>query len=150
MLALGDHRGKLRHEILDQQIDTVVQSQKNGTNRVDHCLHLRCEVPHNTTVEIFERYINTPGVQLVSLMDHAPGQRQFVNIEKYRTYYQGKYGYNDAQMAEFESQQRSILSAGLRLIVRKFVGNVARVISQWQAMMMQHKLMLKNQKIWAW
>lgn len=105
-LALGDHRGKLRHEILDQQINTVVQSQKNGTNRVDHRLHLRCEVPHNTTVEIFERYINTPGVQLVSLMDHAPGQRQFVNIEKYRTYYQGKYGYNDAQMMEFETQQR--------------------------------------------
>lgn len=106
-LSLGDHRGELRHEILDSQIDTVVQSQKNGTNRVDHRLHLRCEVPHDTTVGIFERYINTPGVQLVSLMDHAPGQRQFVNIEKYRTYYQGKYGYNDAEMAEFEAMQRA-------------------------------------------
>lgn len=106
-LSLGDHRGELRHEILDSQVNTVVQSQKNGHNRVDHRLHLRCEVPHHTTVDIFERYIDTPGVQLVSLMDHAPGQRQFVNIEKYRIYYQGKYGYSDQEMDEFEAQQRA-------------------------------------------
>lgn len=104
-LALGDHRGELRHEILDSQINTVVQSQKNNTNRVDHRLHLRCELPHESTVGIFERYVNTPGVQLVSLMDHAPGQRQFVNLEKYRIYYQGKYGYSDTEMAEFEAKQ---------------------------------------------
>lgn len=106
-LSLGDHRGELRHEILDNQVNTVVQSHKNGHNRVDHRLHLRCEVPHHTTVDIFERYIDTPGVQLVSLMDHAPGQRQFVNIEKYRIYYQGKYGYSDQEMDEFEAQQRA-------------------------------------------
>lgn len=30
-----------------------------------------------------------------------------MGIEKYRTYYQGKYGYNDAEMAEFEDMQRA-------------------------------------------
>lgn len=46
-----------------------------------------------------------PEVQLVSLMDHAPGQRQFVNIDKYRTYYQGKYNMTDAEMAVYEKDQ---------------------------------------------
>ena len=32
-------------------------------------------------------------------MDHTPGQRQFVAVEKYREYNQGKYGLSDAQMA---------------------------------------------------
>ena len=33
-------------------------------------------------------------------MDHTPGQRQFVSVDKYRDYYQGKYGLSDAQMDE--------------------------------------------------
>jgi alpha-D-ribose 1-methylphosphonate 5-triphosphate diphosphatase len=31
-------------------------------------------------------------------MDHAPGQRQFVDVEKYREYNQGRYGLTDAQL----------------------------------------------------
>jgi alpha-D-ribose 1-methylphosphonate 5-triphosphate diphosphatase len=31
-------------------------------------------------------------------MDHAPGQRQFVSLPKYREYNQGRYGLSDAQM----------------------------------------------------
>jgi alpha-D-ribose 1-methylphosphonate 5-triphosphate diphosphatase len=31
-------------------------------------------------------------------MDHTPGQRQFVSVDKYRQYYQGKYGLTDPQM----------------------------------------------------
>jgi alpha-D-ribose 1-methylphosphonate 5-triphosphate diphosphatase len=34
----------------------------------------------------------------VSLMDHAPGQRQFVDVGKYREYNQGRYGLTDAQL----------------------------------------------------
>jgi alpha-D-ribose 1-methylphosphonate 5-triphosphate diphosphatase len=32
-------------------------------------------------------------------MDHTPGQRQFVSLDKYREYYQGKYGLSDGQVA---------------------------------------------------
>jgi alpha-D-ribose 1-methylphosphonate 5-triphosphate diphosphatase len=31
-------------------------------------------------------------------MDHTPGQRQFVSLDRYREFYQGKYGLSDAQM----------------------------------------------------
>ena len=49
--------------------------------------------------------MDKPGVSLVSLMDHSPGQRQFASREKYREYYQGKYHLNDQQMSEYEEQQ---------------------------------------------
>jgi alpha-D-ribose 1-methylphosphonate 5-triphosphate diphosphatase len=106
-VALGDYReGGKRHDNLDKLIETVIESQRRGVNRADHFLHLRCEVPHETTVDMFKRYAHLPDVHLVSLMDHAPGQRQFVNVQKYRDYYQGKYKFNDQQMAAFEVEQR--------------------------------------------
>ncbi|MEZ9998625.1 alpha-D-ribose 1-methylphosphonate 5-triphosphate diphosphatase [Vibrio lentus] len=104
-VALGDYRDGNRQENLDQFINTVAESQKRGLTRAEHRIHLRCEVPHSTTVGLFERYVNMPEVQLVSVMDHAPGQRQFVNLDKYRTYYQGKYNMTDTEMAEYEKDQ---------------------------------------------
>jgi alpha-D-ribose 1-methylphosphonate 5-triphosphate diphosphatase len=44
--------------------------------------------------------LESPLSRLVSLMDHTPGQRQFTDIAKFYEYYQGRFGYNDAQMAE--------------------------------------------------
>ncbi len=39
--------------------------------------------------------------QLVSVMDHSHGQRQFASLEKYREYYQGKYKLSETEMEAF-------------------------------------------------
>ncbi len=104
-VALGDFSDEKRKTDLDLFINTVVESQKRNLTRVDHRLHLRCEVPHANTLKLFERFVDMPEVQLVSLMDHAPGQRQFVDIEKYRTYYQGKHNLSDSEMEAYERKQ---------------------------------------------
>jgi alpha-D-ribose 1-methylphosphonate 5-triphosphate diphosphatase len=39
------------------------------------------------------------------VMDHSPGQRQFVKMEKYREYYQGKFQLNDQEMEAFIARQ---------------------------------------------
>ncbi len=108
-VAIGDERdGGTRQDNLDRMIHTVVDSERRGLNRAQHLLHLRCELPHETTVPLFEHYLELPEVRLVSLMDHSPGQRQFVNRVKYREYYQGKYHLNDQQMQEFEQSQLAL------------------------------------------
>ncbi|WP_116475292.1 alpha-D-ribose 1-methylphosphonate 5-triphosphate diphosphatase [Zobellella maritima] len=108
-VAIGDERdGGTRQDNLDKMIHTVVNSERRGLNRAQHLLHLRCELPHETTVPLFEHYLTLPEVRLVSLMDHSPGQRQFVNMIKYREYYQGKYHLNDQQMQAFERSQLSL------------------------------------------
>lgn len=108
-VAIGDERdGGTRQDNLDRMIHTVVDSERRGLNRAQHLLHLRCELPHETTVPLFEHYLELPEVRLVSLMDHSPGQRQFVNMVKYREYYQGKYHLNDQQMQEFEQSQLAL------------------------------------------
>ncbi|MCZ5505762.1 alpha-D-ribose 1-methylphosphonate 5-triphosphate diphosphatase [Escherichia coli] len=69
---------------------------------------LRCELPHHTTLPLFEKLVQREPVTLVSLMDHSPGQRQFANREKYREYYQGKYSLTDAQMQQYEEEQLAL------------------------------------------
>ncbi|MDU7329703.1 MAG: alpha-D-ribose 1-methylphosphonate 5-triphosphate diphosphatase, partial [Klebsiella pneumoniae] len=94
-----------RLENLEKMINAVEETQKRGVNRAEHRLHLRCELPHHTTLPLFEKLVDREPVTLVSLMDHSPGQRQFANREKYREYYQGKYSLNDEQMAHYEEEQ---------------------------------------------
>jgi len=55
--------------------------------RVEHLLHMRCEVTHPDIVPIFESHVDDPLVQFMSLMDHAPGDRQSPDIAEYRGRY---------------------------------------------------------------
>ncbi|MBV7296929.1 alpha-D-ribose 1-methylphosphonate 5-triphosphate diphosphatase [Enterovibrio paralichthyis] len=106
-IAVGDVRdGGHRQENLDNMINTIVQSGERGLNRAEHFVHIRCELPHHSTVELALRYLDLEQTHMVSLMDHSPGQRQFVNLDKYYEYYQGKYNLSDDEMAAFEKDQR--------------------------------------------
>jgi len=69
--------------------------------RVDHLLHLRCEVPMPCVIAEATRLMDHPQVRLASLMDHTPGQRQFRDEQKLRDYYRGKKGgLSDAELDE--------------------------------------------------
>lgn len=108
-VAIGDVRdGGDRLENLEKMINAIEETQKHGVNRAEHRLHLRCELPHHTTLPLFEKLVQREPVTLVSLMDHSPGQRQFANREKYREYYQGKYSLTDAQMQQYEEEQLAL------------------------------------------
>ncbi|CAH0325428.1 Alpha-D-ribose 1-methylphosphonate 5-triphosphate diphosphatase [Rahnella aquatilis] len=105
-VAVGDVRdGGHRLDNLQKMIDAIINSQNAGLNRAEHRLHLRCELPHETTLPLFEKLMDTSILSLVSLMDHSPGQRQFATPQKYREYYQGKYNLNDEQMDDYQEEQ---------------------------------------------
>jgi alpha-D-ribose 1-methylphosphonate 5-triphosphate diphosphatase len=59
-----------------------------GLLRADHLTHLRCEIATPDVVDEATAYMANRPAQLISLMDHTPGQRQFRDLEKMRTYYQ--------------------------------------------------------------
>ena len=79
-------------------VEAVRAARTAGLLAADHYLHMRCEVSTELVVLDFAPFASDPLVRLVSLMDHAPGQRQFVSVEKYREYNQGRYGLTDAQL----------------------------------------------------
>jgi len=105
-IAVGDVRdGSVRMEILRDMIAAIEASQKEGMLRAEHLLHLRCEVSFGSLMDLIEPMSHLSWLKLVSVMDHTPGQRQFVKPEKYREYYQGKFGMTDEQMDAFMATQ---------------------------------------------
>lgn len=107
-----------RLENLEKMVNAVEETQKRGLNRAEHRLHLRCELPHHTTLPLFEKLIDRESVSMVSLMDHSPGQRQYADRSKYRDYYQGKYHLTHDEMDRFEAEQMALAATGRSPIAR--------------------------------
>lgn len=105
-LSIGDinPKGK-RMQQLGVMLEAIAAAEAAGQTRAEHRLHLRCEVSHPQCLELFRELVEQPLVQLVSVMDHAPGQRQFARMEKYREYYMGKYHLSPAEMDAFVTEQ---------------------------------------------
>lgn len=105
-VAVGDVReGSVRLQILRDMIAAIEAAQKDGMLRAEHLLHLRCEVSFADLMNLIEPMSGLSWLKLVSIMDHTPGQRQFVHPEKYRQYYQGKFGLSDDEMDRFMAEQ---------------------------------------------
>jgi alpha-D-ribose 1-methylphosphonate 5-triphosphate diphosphatase len=78
----------------------ILACRENGVLRADHLIHLRCEISAPNVEELYERIGRHPLIRLVSIMDHTPGQRQFIRIDKWRQYYGGKTGKSDKELDE--------------------------------------------------
>jgi alpha-D-ribose 1-methylphosphonate 5-triphosphate diphosphatase len=72
--------------------DAIAIARDADLLRLEHFLHLRCEVPMPSVVAETNALIGRADVRLVSLMDHTPGQRQFRDEGKLRDYYRSKNG----------------------------------------------------------
>ncbi len=101
-IAVGDITPtSMRMTQFDPMIRAIHEGQLAGRLAVDHRLHLRCELGYNQVHEVTATYADHPLLALISLMDHTPGQRQFVQIDKYKEYYQGKHGVTAEAMDDF-------------------------------------------------
>ncbi|QIR36049.1 phosphonate metabolism protein PhnM [Tolypothrix sp. PCC 7910] len=101
-IAIGDvAAGSPRLINYAPMIDVVSQGQAARRFCVEHRLHLRCELAYEQVYEITAQYINHPLLSMISLMDHTPGQRQFIRLDKFKEYYMGKHGVTADQMDEF-------------------------------------------------
>ena len=97
-IVIGDlEQGGARSQTQHVSIQALHECRDEGLLRVEHLLHLRCEVAAPDIVEVFEQYADDSLVELVSLMDHTPGQRQWRDLTKYRRYSE-RYGrFDDAE-----------------------------------------------------
>src|SRR5216684_3955428 len=106
--------------------EAIASARDANLLRADHFLHLRCEIPMPSVVEEAKELVGRSDVRLMSLMDHTPGQRQFRDEGKLRTYYRGKgAGVTDAirdrvSVAEFPTTieaARGLHRAGIGILM---------------------------------
>lgn len=95
-LRMGsDEDGGFEQGEMRAMADAIQAAERQGRLRSEHLIHLRCEVSADNVLDHFADFANDPYVRLVSLMDHAPGQRQFQTMDQYIFYYQKKRGLSD-------------------------------------------------------
>jgi alpha-D-ribose 1-methylphosphonate 5-triphosphate diphosphatase len=88
-LTVGAAEGwDTRAEMIEPMIEGIEYARDHAMLRVDHKLHLRCEITHPDIVAIFDHHSRSPLTAMMSVMDHAPGDRQSPDIETYRKRYQ--------------------------------------------------------------
>jgi alpha-D-ribose 1-methylphosphonate 5-triphosphate diphosphatase len=123
-IVIGDmDQGGTRSQTYQTSIDALHACRDAGLMRVEHLLHLRCEVSAPDIVENFEKYAGDALVELVSVMDHTPGQRQWRDLAKYRRYTERNGSLRDdeydrlvrertEQQAAFAARHRAQVVAG--------------------------------------
>ncbi len=79
----------------------IAVARQAGMLRVEHLTHLRCEICSDDVMSETERFMAQHQVQLLSLMDHTPGIRQFRDESKLRDYYRGKSSKTEAELDAF-------------------------------------------------
>jgi alpha-D-ribose 1-methylphosphonate 5-triphosphate diphosphatase len=87
-----------RKDIFADVMLALAEGRRENVFRIDHRIHMRCELTSPDLLADIEPYQDDELVQLVSLMDHTPGQRQWRNIDHLRTYALG----NGKTVEEFE------------------------------------------------
>ena len=100
-MGVGDFDERsIRASGLQAATEALNDARSKGLLRAEHLLHMRCEIACDNVVEVVEPFLDDPTVRLVSLMDHTPGQRQWMNIEKFRTYTQRNQKWSDEYLEE--------------------------------------------------
>ncbi len=113
-LRIGmDYDADLTIEDMRKLADAIDDSVRQDRLRADHFIHLRCEVSAADCQAAFDQFDGDQRVRLASLMDHAPGQRQFAKLESYALYYQGKLKMSDEAFRDYCAEAHGAVGAEL-------------------------------------
>jgi alpha-D-ribose 1-methylphosphonate 5-triphosphate diphosphatase len=102
-VSAGEFSAKrMRREIFAATLEALAQAMDNNLLRAEHLLHIRCELADRAVVEMFTSVMDHKLLHLVSIMDHTPGQRQWSDLEKYRSFHADKKWTDAELLAEIE------------------------------------------------
>ena len=106
-IVIGDmDQGGTRSQTYDISIQALHDCRERELLRIEHLLHLRCEVSAPDILQVFELYADDPLVELVSVMDHTPGQRQWRDLDKYRRYAERNGSMRDDEYGRLVEERR--------------------------------------------
>lgn len=85
-------------------------ARDNDLLRAEHLLHMRCELACDNMLEVVTPFLDDPHVRLVSLMDHTPGQRQWMDVERFRIYTQRNQRWSDDYLDQVVRERQAMQS----------------------------------------
>lgn len=104
-LTIGVSRGSdQRMAMMGPLCEALVVADSANMVKADHRLHLRCEVNHPHIVQAVDDYLEHPLLSMMSLMDHAPGDRQVPDIEVWRRFHLKLFDMNEAALDRYQEE----------------------------------------------
>lgn len=90
----------------------IINKTHNERHLIRHRFHARFELDNINEVDTIEEYIKDGKIQLLSFMDHTPGQGQYRNIEIYKKTMKGYKNISDEEIDNLvtESQNKEKLT----------------------------------------
>lgn len=85
---------------------------------VDNRIHVRYEVTDPAAVPVLEALMDEGVVDLLSVMDHSPGQGQFKTLDAYVSYMMGNHGMTREEAADAAAQKRARLDGASERVDR--------------------------------
>jgi alpha-D-ribose 1-methylphosphonate 5-triphosphate diphosphatase len=132
-LCLGD-LGFEKERIRTFQ-EGVVDLEALGAARLlkaDHFLHLRCEVPADDVLGLFDPVADHALVRMISLMDHSPGIGQYANLDFYRSL-RRRDGMDEAtierRIAQLQEQRARLRDPNRRALLERVRGSTIVIAS---------------------
>jgi alpha-D-ribose 1-methylphosphonate 5-triphosphate diphosphatase len=99
-MGVGDFDERsVRAQGLHDATQALHHARSHDLLRAEHLLHMRCELACDNMLEVVAPFLDDPMVRLVSLMDHTPGQRQWMDVERFRTYTQRDQRWSDEHLS---------------------------------------------------
>ncbi|SAI40017.1 phosphonate metabolism protein PhnM [Bordetella ansorpii] len=123
-LSFANNEWGVRNNLTAAQLVRTIRDFR-GQGLVDNRVHCRYEITDPQAMEVLAALIDEGAVDLLSVMDHSPGQGQFKTMEAYLQYMMGNHGMDRVQAeAAAETKLRAATGAGAR--VEKLVAHAQR------------------------
>jgi alpha-D-ribose 1-methylphosphonate 5-triphosphate diphosphatase len=87
-------------------IEEIFKANKNHLG-VDNLVHARFEITSESSLETIKQLIIDKKVDMLSIMDHSPGQGQFKTLESWKKYHLSAYEIQDEDVDEYLKNKSS-------------------------------------------
>lgn len=87
---------------------------------VDNLIHVRFEITSHTSIATIKKLTEEGKVDMLSVMDHSPGQGQFRSIEKWKYYHLKAYNLDENEIDAYLKDKKSKVSAEIVEDIVKF------------------------------
>ena len=94
--------------------DALKIAQADKLLRADHKTHLRCEIAAGDVTDMARAFIENHRIDLISIMDHTPGQRQFRDLAKMKIYYERHGIVGEDKFAKFVEDRQAMHKANAK------------------------------------
>lgn len=106
---LSKGRGTKQSNELIQEINEANKKHLG----VDNLVHARFEITSESSLGTIKKLIDDKKVDMLSIMDHSPGQGQFKTLESWKKYHLSAYEINDEDVEEYIKTKTSKDKVGI-------------------------------------